>query len=258
MKNYMDKIAEHNGTVCIFNETDHSYIIKNTGQTLTSITALIKKYTPSFNSHVMAQQMIDKKKSTYAGMSVEEIIEQWEEKAKAARDNGTLMHAYAEKWIEKKGYGFHPKTIRVIALMKQIDQIYPKLLKRFKFIEAEKIIFSARLCLAGTIDLLMLDEKANEIIILDWKQNSKALTDKQSSFQKMLPPVEHLNLCDTVTYGLQLAFYEKILDEEKYYPEHKGFRKALIHVRPGIGKIVKIDNYSEETGTIIENYHNHG
>lgn len=241
----MNKTATHNNLTCIFNEADHSYRIKETGDLLTSVTTIIKQFTPPFDSRAMAQQMIDKKKPRYAGMTLEEIIESWKNKASHSAFEGTLLHSYAELWPKTKGYGFHPKTPRVLSLCKQVDKLFPKLLKRFRLVEAEKIVFSQSLGLAGQIDLIMADD-TGEGIIIDWKTNGKVLTNSESAFGKMLSPIDHLANCDVVRYGLQLALYEKILTDEEYYPEFKGYRKALVHVQEAYGKIVKVDNYKDD------------
>ena len=246
----MNKTATHNNLTCIFNEADHSYRIKETGDLLTSVTTIIKQFTPPFDSRAMAQQMIDKKKPRYAGMTLEEIIESWKNKASHSAFEGTLLHSYAELWPKTKGYGFHPKTPRVLSLCKQVDKLFPKLLKRFRLVEAEKIVFSQSLGLAGQIDLIMADD-TGEGIIIDWKTNGKVLTNSESAFGKMLSPIDHLANCDVVRYGLQLALYEKILTDEEYYPEFKGYRKTLVHVREAYGKIVRVDNYKDEIERIL-------
>lgn len=248
----MIKTVTHNGLTCVFSESDHSYTL-NTGQVLTSVTTLIKQVTPPFDAPAMAQKMIDKKKPAYAGMTLEEILEQWQKKASWTSYEGTLLHAYAEQWPETKGYGFNPHTPRVLDMCKQVDKLFPKLLKRFRLVVAEKIIFSPNLGIAGTVDLLMADDSTNEGVIIDWKTNSKTLTDSDSSFGNMLSPLEHLPNCDVVKYGLQLAIYEKMLEVEEYYPEFKGYRKALVHVRPGVGKVVKVQNFYSEIKKLLNN-----
>ena len=91
----------------------------------------------------------------------------------------------------------------------------------------------------------MADDAAQQGIIIDWKTNGK-ITDEEGAFGNMLEPIDHLKNCDVVKYGLQLGLYEKILIDEKYYPEFKGYRKALVHVRESFGKVVKVNNYDEE------------
>lgn len=240
-----DKTAIHNGLTCLFDDTKHIYTIKETGQRLTSVTSIIRRYTPPFDAPTMAQQMIDKKKPKYIGMTVDEIQYQWQEKAALASMEGTKLHALLERWPEKGCWGWLPKTYRLLKMGKQVDKLFPKLLERFRLVAAEKIVFSPSMGLAGQIDLLMADDAVQQGIIIDWKTNNK-ITDEEGAFGNMLEPIEHLKNCDVVKYGLQLGLYEKILVDEKYYPEFKGYRKALVHVRESFGKVVKVDNYVEE------------
>ena len=247
-----DKSATHNGLTCNFTEADHSYRIKETGDLLTSVTTLIKRYTPPFDAPLMAQQMIDKQKPKYKGMTIDEIQYQWKEKAALSSMEGTELHALCERWPEKGCYGWLPKTYRLLRMSKQVDRLFPKLLERFRLIAAEQIVFSPSMGLAGQIDLLMADDAAKQGIIIDWKTNSK-ITDEEGAFGNMLPPIEHLKDADTVKYGLQLTLYEKILIDEKYYPEFEGYRKALVHVRESFGKVVKVEDYAEELERILIN-----
>ena len=240
-----DKSANHNNLTCDFDKQNHIYTVRETGQVLTSVTTVVKRYTPSFDAPVMAQQMIDKQKPKYAGMTVDEIQYQWKEKAELSSIEGTELHALCERWPNKGCWGWLPKTYRLLKMGKQIDKLFPKLLERFKIIAAEKLVFSPSMGLAGQIDLLMADNAAQQGIIIDWKTNDK-ITDEDSAFGNMLKPLEHLKNCDVVKYGLQLGLYEKILIDEKYYPKFDGYRKALVHVRESFGKVVKVNNYDEE------------
>ena len=156
----MIETATHNGLTCDFDDSGHTYTIRETGQRLISVTSKIREYTPPFDAPIVAQEMVDKKKPKYAGMTVDEIQYQWKEKAELSSFEGTLLHSYLEQWPSTKGYGFHPKTYRVLLLSKQVDNMFPKLLERFRLVEAEKIIFSARLGLAGQADLIMADDAA--------------------------------------------------------------------------------------------------
>ena len=240
-----DKSANHNNLTCDFDEQNHTYTVRETGQVLTSVTTVIKKYIPPFDTPKMAQQMIDKKKPKYVGMTVDEIQYQWKEKAALSSMEGTELHVLCERWPEKGCWGWHPKTYRLLKMSKQIDKLFPKLFKRFRLVAAEKLVFSPSMGLAGQVDLIMADNKTQQGIIIDWKSNDK-ITDETSAFGNLLPPIEHLKDADTVKYGLQLGLYEKILIDENYYPEFKGYRKALVHVKESFGKVVKVDNYDEE------------
>jgi len=245
-----DKSATHNGLTCLFDPKKYIYTVKETGQRLTSVTSTIRRYTPPFDAPAMAQKMVDNKNKKYLGMTVDEIMYQWKEKAEMSSREGTLLHEYCEQWPEKQGYGFNPETYRVLLMTKQVDKMFPKLLERFRVVEAEKIIFSPTMGLAGQIDLVMYDPKASQGILLDFKTNAK-ITDDAGAFGNMLSPIEHLTDADTVKYGLQLGLYEKMLVDEGYYPEFSGYRKSLIHIREMAGKVVKIADYTEEIERLI-------
>ena len=246
-----DKSATHNNLTCDFDEQDHTYTVRETGQVLTSITTVVKRYTPPFDAPFMAKQMVDKKKPKYSGMTVDEIQQQWKEKADLSSMEGTELHALLERWPENGCWGWLPKTYRLLKMGKQVDKLFPKLLERFRMVAAEQIVFSPSMGIAGQIDLLMADDSAKQGIIIDWKTNSK-ITDEEGAFGTMLEPIKHLKNCDTVKYGLQLGLYEKMLIDEKYYPEFKGYRKALVHVRESFGKVVKVDDYENEIERILK------
>ena len=247
----MYKSATHNGLTCLFDDKKHIYTIKETGKRLTSVTSIIRNYTPAFDAFAMSEKMVETKNKKYIGMDSEQIRQQWTEKGQLAAEEGTLLHSYLEKWPVTGGYGFNPVTPRVLAMCKQVDRLYVKLLERFDFIESEKLIFSKKLGIAGQVDLLMFDKATNEIIVLDLKSNSKTLTDEETSFQKMLSPIEHLGSCNINSYGLQLELYCEILKEENYYPDAVGFRKALLHVMPSITKVVKVSDYPGEVKKLL-------
>ncbi len=251
----MNKSATHNGLTCLFNDKNHTYTIEETGQRLTSVTAVIKRYTPPFDAPAMAQRMVDNKNKNYIGMTVDEIQFQWKEKAELASSEGTSLHDYCENWPKTQGWGFHPKTHRVFEMTKQVNKMFPKLLERFRIVAAESIVFSPKMGVAGQVDLILADDKTKEGIILDWKTNSK-ITDESSAFGNMLVPIEHLKNADVVKYGLQLGLYEKILIDENFYPEFKGYRKSLIHIQESFGKVVKVKNYQDEIERILYEHSN--
>lgn len=250
-----DKTAIHNGLTCSFTEADHSYRIKETGDLLTSVTTLIKKFTPEFNAPAMAKQMVERQNPKYAGMTAEEIQGQWKAKGDLAAREGTMIHELLERWPTSGPWGWHPKTYRTLLMGKQVAALFPKLLTRFRIVAAEQIVFSAKFGLAGQVDLIMADDRTKEGIILDWKTNEK-ITDETGAFGNLLPPVDHLKNCDVVKYGLQLGLYEKMLEDEGYYPEFKGYRKSIIHVQETFGKVVKVDNYGKEIECLLTSKQN--
>ena len=194
--------------------------------------------------------MVVDQKPKYVGMNVDEIIQQWKEKAELASQEGTAIHALCERFPEKGCWGWLPITYRVLMMGKQIEKLFTKLLERFELIEAEKLVFSPKLNLAGQVDLLMHDPKTNDLIILDFKTNAK-ITDEDSAFGNMLAPIDHLKNCDVVKYGLQLSLYEMIVESESFFPGFSGCRKSIIHIGESFGKVVKVGDDKEEIECLI-------
>lgn len=136
-----------------------------------------------------------------------------------------------------------PISERCERLFYQGELAVEKLLKRFEFIDAESIIFSPDLGVAGMIDLLLMDRAKNEIIIGDWKQNKEIDTENQ--YQNLLPPIDHLQSAALHQYTLQLSLYQFLLEREGYF-KVAGYRRALIHITPDSNRAIPLDNYRYE------------
>ena len=211
------------GYTAIYDDKAHTYKVKETNTYLTGVTAFISNFIPEFNAEYWA-----KKKASDLGTTEEKIKKKWENKAQKARDIGHLVHLYAHCKLNKKKSIPNPTCQRSEQLFKRIDESISYLSNFFFFVCSEMIVFSPSLGLAGTIDLVMQHKKSKNYILLDWKQNAKITSS--NTWQQCLPPIKHLDSCDTVKYGLQLSFYKKILDHEQYFPGAKISQLGLIHL----------------------------
>ena len=211
------------GYTAIYDGKAHTYIVKETGQSLTGVTSFISNFIPEFNAEYWA-----KKKASDLGTTEDKIKKKWEDKAQRARNIGHLVHKYADYKLNDATPIPEPTCNRSETLFKRIDESISYLSNFFFFVCSEMIIFSPSLGLAGTVDLVMQHKKSNNYILLDWKQNAKITSS--NNWQQCLPPIEHLDSCDTVKYGLQLSFYKKILDHEQYFPGAKIAQLGLVHL----------------------------
>lgn len=224
---FVKKEAKHpNGMTVVFNEEDHVYRIKETGQILTSVTTFIDRFFPHFDADKMAPRCVNKPK--YKGMTAEQIKESWEANAQRARNEGTNVHEYAENLWAGKDKPL-PISDRCHLLFEQVDRASKKLKERgLVFSDAEKIVFSPELGLAGMIDLLLYDPLMNQFVIIDWKQNGTISTSNR--WDTARKPISHLEATDLVKYSLQLNLYRFIFKYEGYYPLSKDIRMALLHL----------------------------
>ena len=97
-------------------------------------------------------------------MTSRELVEEW----KSIAGEGTFVHSEIEKFIEESSIPTHNKSVPGTDWLESnlINQSHIQLFP-------EVIVFSKELELAGTIDLIIFDEKTNEYKIIDWKCKQK-------------------------------------------------------------------------------------
>jgi hypothetical protein len=234
----MEKRATHpNGMTVVFDEQNHTYTVKETGQVLVSATTFIDRFFPKFDMDRMAPRCVGKPK--YSSMTADEIKASWEANAQRARDEGTNVHEYAQ-YLWDRIRPPQPISERCHLLYQQVDAATKNLKDcNWSYVAAEKIIFSPELGIAGTIDLLLFNtSKVGEFLILDWKQNGTISTSNKWETAK--PPIGHLEATDLLKYSLQLNLYRFILRYEGYYPLARDIRMALVHLREDSNRPIKV------------------
>ena len=243
----MIRASNPSGITLYFDETAHRYVTES-GVELTSVTRWVGSFFPKFNSQQIAERYARKH-----GLSVESVLAEWAMAKDRGSELGHIVHKYAESTLcnllfDRTQYEAYEEYFQAI------DRIIPKLLKRFRLIGAEIIVFSEKLGLAGTIDLLMRDPKNKDILIFDWKTN-KEIRTKNNYNQFALEPISHLDDCHLAKYSLQLNSYKRIMKEENYYPGAE-YRMALIHLMNQRGDITdkwyKIPYMDNEINLMLE------
>lgn len=250
----MKKTAKHpSGLTIFFDEEKHTYTIHETGQVLESVTTFIGRYFPKFDVDEVAPKCVGKPK--YKGMTEAQIREAWEKEAERGRTEGTNVHYFAEclgeGLIDKLP---EPQSDREMKLFNQVGPALLDLEERFIYLGSEIIVFSPRLGLAGTIDLLMFNPKTYNFIFGDWKQNKKIETN--NPWEKAFHPISHLDSTDFNKYTLQLSTYEMIVREENYLSNwnRKGYGRLLIHLHEDYYKFIKMPDMRIEVFEMLQVY----
>lgn len=221
-----DKIAIHPNNVdkITFTENGHTYI-DNKNREYISVTTLIGKAFPIFDSKNIAKRKADK-----LGIPIEQVLNEWEEKGNVGRNNGTRVHEYCENYILNKTLLYNPLDINEKIRFDSAINMIDKLINLFNPIttETEKLVFSPSFGLAGSIDWLF-KLKEDQYIIFDWKILNKDLSKSGFNGQtgNILPT---LNIQDSNYwhYALQLQIYEYILKSENYIPSNSRVCRYLI------------------------------
>ena len=184
----------------IFDPIQHKYV-DNLGNAYTSVTQLIGKYKPKFDELYWARY-----KANERGVSVEQVLNEWDIIRTNSQDRGTVTHEFLEDNVNSlydtknvkfldlvastktDGYKFkvtNAEQLFSLPIREKMPIVFYKLVNYIKdgwTLYAEKRVFSYKYKIAGTIDLLLV--RGNEFIIIDWKTNKDDLKFKSGYYKK--------------------------------------------------------------------------
>ncbi len=229
----IDKI----GSLVKFDEASHSYLLN--GKKFISVTTLIRKYKKEFDPDGRILFFCARK----AGVSIEQMKAQWDEKKDKACNRGTDFHLLIDRYV-KTGMGIEPKILNVLKSEFGVNQR--------KNLFAELRLCSVKYAVAGTSDLVHLE--SNLASVCDWKTNGKFTTPENQKYRdKLLFPINHLGDSDLETYSLQLWCYAIMLEEFGYPPRKN---PVLFWLNPE-NKIEKFDclNLKKEAEAIMRDHY---
>ena len=210
------------GRVITFDEEPHTYVDDH-GEFYKSFTSLIHDYFPQFDAAKVAARVAPKR-----GKTVPELLQEWAEAGEDACDYGTRTHENCEYRMKGMPEPNAARDDRERITFANAVAVVDWLKSKYQFVAAEKILFSPRCFVAGTVDLLMAD--GNVLWILDYKTN-KAI--KRTGHDKGLGPLAHLSNCNFEHYAMQLSLAEVVAKMEGYIPRDTVCHRALIHFPPG-------------------------
>jgi ATP-dependent exoDNAse (exonuclease V) beta subunit len=225
----------------IFNEEEHTYTVKETGQTLTSCTRFISNFFPKFDTEYWLEEC-----SKRENISKEQLAQRWEHQKNVACDTGSNIHKFAEQLINDEKTILPKNDYESVLFFVTKNQV-KKLKRDYELVATEKILFSEKLGLAGTTDIIM--KKDDTLYIFDWKTNNEMVLENPQ--EKCLKPLSHLDSCDITKYSLQLNIYKKLILQEKYY-EFDKIKMAIFHIQSSKVTTYIIEDYLEEVMLILE------
>lgn len=209
------------GHEIVFDEASHTYV-DDQQQFYRSFTTLIHDYFPEFNAEEVAGRIAAKR-----GCEPSDLVHRWKDAGEEACRYGTCVHENCEFRMKGMPEPNQPENDLESFTFGQAVRVVDYLKSRFQFIAAEKILFSPRCLVAGTVDLMMAE--GNILWILDYKTNREI---KENGFGNGFPPLDHLRNCNFEHYAMQLSLAEVIAKFERYIPMNTICRRALIHFPP--------------------------
>lgn len=202
-----------------FEEKQHLYTVGQ--KKLISVTTLIKKFESDKDWQEIAEKYAAKN-----GETAEYWRDQWKQEGDIAGEKGSQFHLYAENSIANKVYGFDIDKLNYINdQCDKIDWFEPsKVMSKLKMmwdlfwyqanenlvpIRSEYVVGDVELGVAGMLDQLFWNKKAQQIQIWDWKTSKKVA--KSNQYQKFKGVFSAYDECEFIKYSIQISIYKHII-----------------------------------------------
>lgn len=227
-----------------FDEEAHIYAKDETGNaTYISVTTLIERFFPFDLKRYI------ERKAQEEDRTEEDVFDEYVLMRDEAAAKGTELHEQIENFL--KGSEYDSESIE----FKLFLEFYRNELEisDLKFYDAEKMIFSDKYNVAGTIDCLFKKLNTEEYVILDWKRSKRLTIDglpKKFGFGYALSEISHLDNSSYYRYSLQQNIY-KLIAENEYSMKVSSMWLIVLHdVFPTYYKI-KVPDLTREAKIIL-------
>ena len=218
MKNVLD---QH---LISLREEDHKYTVKPYPHlSFTSVTTFIKEFFDKFNAEGIASNLANNNPK-YANETKESILKSWNK----IGEIGTAVHLEIENWIIARQKGLPLPEPTYEKAKHGIDWLKENI-EDHHILYPEVRLYSERLQLAGTVDLLIYDPNSDLWIMADWKTNKTITTTAYKGKKGIHAATKHLEDCKLTVYALQMSFYQWLLEKEYGIKVHN---RVLLHLRP--------------------------
>jgi hypothetical protein len=199
----------------IYYDQPHKYYVGD--RNLISCTTFLGLFKPKFETEVIAEKYAKSR-----GLDKDDVIDEWDFKRDFSCLKGTLIHKYAEDYVNNKIFPYDGapfvKLFGLDIMKSKFDRLkilyekfYNDSQKNLIPIKSEMIVGDEELGIAGCVDQIYYNKKAGEFQIYDYKSNKKIGT-KSDYNQRFKHPVSHLEMCELNSYSLQLEMYKYILE----------------------------------------------
>ena len=216
----------------IFKSQNHKYeSIDADGIEWTSVTSFISKYKKPFDAQSVAEKSSKSKKSKWYGMSVQDILQAWENESTRAIDQGNWYHNQREAdLLELNTIERHGCILPIIRPLVTDDIKHAPVQKLTEGMYPEHFVYLKSAGICGQSDLVEVAK--GYVNITDYKTNKEIKKESYVNWegvsQKMSAPVSHLDDCNFWHYALQLSTYMYII--LKHNPKLKPGKLTIHHV----------------------------
>ena len=202
-----------------------------------SVTGFIQRYFPKFDFENISTKYANKH-----NLDVEEVRKSWKLKGDIASTSGTIIHSHIENLKRGKRFEFDYSTAiqkgildevkeRVNILLPKAEKFHKDTLNKLYPLKLEYTV-GLNTKLAGNVDMLCWNQKAQEIQIWDYK-NTKGIQTKNDYYKMCYSPFNFLDDCSYSHYCMQLNFYKAMIERELNLHIGKMYLVSFDYTQPG-------------------------
>jgi hypothetical protein len=229
-----------------FDEEAHKYIHpkdKTGNAEYISVTTLIERFFPFDLKRYIEKKAIEEERPE------EDVLIEYLMIRDEAAEKGTFLHNQIENFLKCSEHDSCSIEFQLFL------DFYEKEIKKrnLLFFDAEKIIFSKKYNIAGTIDCLFKKSDTDEYIMLDWKRSKKLIIDGRPrifGFGYALSELSKLDNSSYNRYCLQQNLYKYIVETE--YPIRiSSMKLVVLHENYSGYHVVNVPEMKEEVKVIL-------
>ena len=229
-----------------FDEESHKYIHPKdeTGNAeYISVTTLIERFFP-FDLKRYIERKAEEENRTE-----EDVLDEYLLMRDEAAEKGTYLHNQIESFLKKAEFDSDSKEFELFL------EFYNKEIKarNLLFFDAERMIFSDKYNVAGTIDCLFKKENKDEYVMLDWKRSKKLIIDGRPrifGYGYALSELSSLDNSSFNRYCLQQNIYKHIAEME-YGMKISSMKLVVLHENYSDYHIVDVPTMKREASIIL-------
>lgn len=229
-----------------FDEETHKYLHPKdeTGNAeYISVTTLVERFFPFDLKRYI------ERKAEEENRPEEDVLDEYLLMRDEAAEKGTFLHSQIENYL--KGNEFDPDSKEFMMFL----EFYKKEVKprNLKFFDAEKMIFSDKHDVAGTIDCLFKKDGKDEYVMIDWKRSKKLIIDGRPRIYGYGYALSELSALDNSSfyrYCLQQNIYKQIVETE-YSLKISSMQLVVLHENYPNYYIVRVPEMKKETNIIL-------
>ena len=229
-----------------FDEESHKYLHPKdeTGNAeYISVTTLIERFFP-FDLKRYIERKAEEENRTE-----EDVLDEYFIMRDEAAEKGTFLHNQIENFLKESEFDSDSKEFELFL------DFYNKEIKERNliFFDAERMIFSNKYNVAGTIDCLFKKNNKNEYVMLDWKRSKKLIIDGRPrifGYGYALSELSSLDNSSFNRYCLQQNIYKHLIETE-YSLKISSMKLVVLHENYSDYHIVDVPIMKKEINIIL-------